>query len=232
MGVAGERIRYLTHALESGDPMGGLRVVPELREEVRRLESELVDEAIGEGASWSQVAKALGISRQAAHKRHARALRSERRPLPRRSALGRILVTGSARTIVSQARRIASELEVGEVLPEHVFIAIAEGEASAAREALERAGVRSPSFRERVARREQRDWLPNESGIGDRARSVFEQSLRVAVARRDGYIDAEHLLLALLEDEGVRVAIGGCGSDAEKVRSELEAALAERTPAA
>ncbi|MDX6689223.1 MAG: hypothetical protein QOG15_680 [Solirubrobacteraceae bacterium] len=58
------------------DPAEGLAAVVALRQLADRLEAGQVERAIGEGWSWAEVAAALGISRQAVHKKHAKRLRA------------------------------------------------------------------------------------------------------------------------------------------------------------
>ena len=55
------------------------------------------------------------------------------------------------------------------------------------------------------------------------ARAVFEQSLREAVRRGDGYIGVEHLLLASLQDEsgGACRTLEALGVDPRAVREAL-----------
>ena len=53
------------------DPAATLAAVVALRRLADRLEREAVDRAMDEGWTWAQVAEALGVTRQAAHKRHA-----------------------------------------------------------------------------------------------------------------------------------------------------------------
>lgn len=60
------------------DPAEGIAAVIALRRLADRLEREAVDLAIARGWTWAQVAQALGVTRQAAHKRHARRQRSGR----------------------------------------------------------------------------------------------------------------------------------------------------------
>jgi len=54
------------------DPATGLRGVRALRELADRLEVHQVRAARARGWSWQEVAEALGVSRQAVHKKHAR----------------------------------------------------------------------------------------------------------------------------------------------------------------
>ncbi len=49
----------------------GLRAVAALRELLERLEALNVDNARAKGWSWQDIAGALGVSRQAVHKKHA-----------------------------------------------------------------------------------------------------------------------------------------------------------------
>lgn len=55
-----------------GGPADGLAAVIALRELADRLEDAEVERALREGWTWSQIADALGITRQAVHKKHLR----------------------------------------------------------------------------------------------------------------------------------------------------------------
>lgn len=52
-------------------PAEALEAVVELREIADKLEKKAVKIAIEKGWTWAQIAKALGVTRQAAHKRYA-----------------------------------------------------------------------------------------------------------------------------------------------------------------
>ena len=60
------------NSLPSPDnPEEALAAVVALRVVAARLERKAVKKAIEQGWSWSQIAEALGLTKQAAHKRHA-----------------------------------------------------------------------------------------------------------------------------------------------------------------
>lgn len=55
----------------SPDPAVGLRAVAALRRLVEQLEDLQVASARAKGWSWAEIAGALGVSKQAVHKKHA-----------------------------------------------------------------------------------------------------------------------------------------------------------------
>ena len=54
------------------DPAEALAAVVSLRRLAEQLERAAIARAIDQGWTWGQVAEALGVTRQAAHKKHAR----------------------------------------------------------------------------------------------------------------------------------------------------------------
>jgi predicted ArsR family transcriptional regulator len=69
-----------------GDPADGLAAVMALRELTDSLEDASVEHAIAAGWTWAQVAEALGVTRQAVHKKHLRRLAAAGLRLRRRLA--------------------------------------------------------------------------------------------------------------------------------------------------
>lgn len=63
-----------TAASTPTDPADGLAAVVALRRLAERLEMAAVEQAMRDGWSWPEVAEALGVTRQAVHKKHARRL--------------------------------------------------------------------------------------------------------------------------------------------------------------
>lgn len=75
---------------ETPSPIGGvaddLAAVVALRELADLLEDAAVERALRSGWTWSQVAEALGVTRQAVHKKHLRRVESAGIDLRRRRA--------------------------------------------------------------------------------------------------------------------------------------------------
>ena len=58
-------------------PADALAAVASLRTIADKLERRAVKEALSQGWTWAQIAEALGVTRQAAHKRHAAFLKNQ-----------------------------------------------------------------------------------------------------------------------------------------------------------
>jgi hypothetical protein len=58
----------------AGDPADGLAAVVALRRLADRMEDAEVERAMRGGWTWPEVAEALGVTRQAVHKKHAKRL--------------------------------------------------------------------------------------------------------------------------------------------------------------
>jgi hypothetical protein len=65
-------IQTLAGDAGSDDPIRALNAVAKLRTELDRIETVAVRRARVSGASWQLIAMALGVSRQAVHKKYGR----------------------------------------------------------------------------------------------------------------------------------------------------------------
>jgi DNA-directed RNA polymerase specialized sigma24 family protein len=61
---------------DPSDPQAALAAVVALRRTAEQLELAAVEEAVAQGWSWAQIAEALGVTRQAVHKRYAHRIRN------------------------------------------------------------------------------------------------------------------------------------------------------------
>jgi hypothetical protein len=64
---------------QSDDPADALAAVGALRRLADKVEDAAVERALVQGWTWAQVAEALGVTRQAVHKKHAAQLGAARR---------------------------------------------------------------------------------------------------------------------------------------------------------
>lgn len=79
-----ESIRIAEAAADTSDPRAGLRAVASLRALTERLELAQVEAGLRAGLAWQDIAAALGVSRQAVHKKYAKRI-DPSIPVPRRS---------------------------------------------------------------------------------------------------------------------------------------------------
>lgn len=67
-------------ASDVADPQAGLRATAALRRLADTLEFRQVEAALAAGLGWQDIADALGVSRQAVHKKYAKRVRPELLP--------------------------------------------------------------------------------------------------------------------------------------------------------
>ena len=209
MADAADRLRELVeHAARASQPEASLRALAALREEIDAAERLQASRALGNGSSFGAIARALGISRQAAHRRYRDLAGAE--PPPEPAPRGRMLVTSEARTAVRHARAEATALGAGVVGSEHLLLGVLHCRRAPVSIALGELGVELKTAREHALPTAEASVVDLEAavtpvpegprGISDYAKRVFEQSLREATARGDGYVGVEHLMLAALGD--------------------------------
>jgi hypothetical protein len=223
----------IQHAVGAEEPEASLRAVAALREDLVTFEEAQVARAFRRGASYRTIADALGISRQAAHRRYRDVVGADR-SAPEADAgaeepdsEARMLVTSEARAAVKLAREEAAALGSGAIGTEHLLLGILRLGDPHAAAVLQQLGVELAT-----ARANAHGTLVNGSlkgvpegpkGISPTARAVFDQSLREAVRRGDGYIGVEHLLVASVEDDegGAHRTLQALGVDPASVVERL-----------
>jgi hypothetical protein len=219
-------------------PERGLKAIAQLREELETLERHHVAKACSEGWTWSKVAGALGVTKQAAHKKHAEAVRAldEERVVEDVPSDARVVVTAEARDAVRLAREEARAVGSRVVGTEHLLLGVLHATRSDAIKVLERLGVDLEAARgclQPTMVAEDRAIAVTETdtaaaaaatGVSPLARSCLEQSLRETIRRGDEHLGVEHLLLALVSrtDGGAARTLEECGTSPETVRRLLE----------
>jgi hypothetical protein len=186
--------QLLRIATRKGDPDAGLTAIAELRRRLDTWEAAHVDEAVAAGWSWQRVADSLGVTRQAAHARHARRSRQSQ---------ARLVVAGRARRVVRRAREEAARMGAEAFETDHLLLGLLlDEEDGPVKEALDACGI---SYESIQARAQPRNRPPaGRPQVSPEARHALEQSMREAVSRGDARLDVEHLLLAVLHEPGGR----------------------------
>jgi hypothetical protein len=160
-----------------------------------------VDRARHSGYSWTDISAALGVSKQAAHKRFANATRP----------LGLDRFTNRALRVLEAATSEARGLGHPYIGTEHLLLALYAEPDGVAAKVLTGAGIDRDAVEEAVLRRlPRRDETPEPPlPHTPRAVAVIEGTVREALLLGHNYVGTEHLLLALYADPLAPVGAGG-----------------------
>lgn len=139
----------------------------------------------------------------------------------------------AARRVVDLANEIAHEYELEYVGTEHVLLAILRAGPNTGAQALHNLGVDEVTLREKVDQLVQRDkedtWVFGRLPGSPHYRSVIERAMDIAEQLEAAEIGAEHLLLALYQDEEstAQRALVGVGISARRCRDEILRVLSQ-----
>ncbi|MGW0509421.1 Clp protease N-terminal domain-containing protein [Streptomyces olivaceoviridis] len=172
------------------------------------LIGHFVDQARRSGASWTDIGRSMGVTRQAAQKRF---VPKESTDLDLSQGFSRY--TPRARNVVMAAHNEAVAARNAEGRPEHLLLGLlAEPEGLAAK-AITAQGVPLDAVRQAAtaALAPASDDIPDLVPYGPEAKKVLELTFREALRLGHNYIGTEHLLLALLEHENGQGVLSGLG---------------------
>lgn len=191
-----ELITSVREEASGSDPLALLTKASEYAGSLAALGDLLLDHFVQEcrtaGLSWAELSTALGVSKQAAHKRFTGTA-----PMFQR-------FTDRSRRIVLDAQEQARELGHPNVEPEHTLLALARATEGMATEALRQLGVGYDQLLEKVLEHTPRIEDGVRAGrlpFTERAKSHLQASLDEALSLGHNYIGTEHLILALHQDE-------------------------------
>ncbi|QFZ75047.1 ATP-dependent Clp protease ATP-binding subunit [Streptomyces fagopyri] len=192
------------------------------------LIGHFVDQARRSGASWTDIGRSMGVTRQAAQKRFVPKAESDLDPS---QGFGRY--TPRARHVVMAAHAEAKTSGSAEGLPEHLVLGLlAEPEGLAAL-AITAQGVTLEALREAAtaalppAAAEVPELVP----YGPAAKKALELTFREALRLGHNYIGTEHILLALLEHENGQGVLSGVGITKQATEAHIARALEDLTKA-
>lgn len=209
-----EAIRLARQAAAATEPAAALRAIAALRGCLDTLEAEHVDAALEARSSWRQIAEALGVSRQAAHRKHTARLAAAAQARARSVSGNQLVIVGPARVAVVMARQEAAAVQSPNVGTEHLLAGLLRQRDGVAAAALTTLGVTLDKVRH--CAQASTDRARGEPETADhavigatakpklpfsrRGREALEQALREAVRLGDDHLGVEHLLLALMRD--------------------------------
>jgi hypothetical protein len=205
------------------DPMDQLaqasRTVSELEDVADALLGHFVDQCRRRGRSWSEISAALGVSKQAAHKRFS---------TTGAPAFDRF--TPRARAVLRGAANQARSLGHGYVGSEHLLLALFEQPESMAAQMLADARIVRSACEERVRARTE-PGAPGPKGelpFTPEAMEVLRGAVEEALLLGHNYIGTEHMLLALFRhpDDPAAETLGGMGAGYDDMKQRLARALA------
>ncbi|MFI7211871.1 Clp protease N-terminal domain-containing protein [Micromonospora maritima] len=192
------------------------------------LIGHFVDQARRSGASWTEIGRSMGVSKQAAQKRSAAKVETAA-ALDPSAGFGRF--TPRARNVVLASQEEARAAGNAEITPGHVALGLLAEPDGLAAALIVAKGVPLEMFREAVVPTlpAKTDQVPDLIPYDARAKKVLELTFREALRMGHNYIGTEHILLALLEEEGDEGVLGGLGLRKDAMESAVEGALAELT---
>ncbi len=195
-----------------------------LGEVADHLIGHFVDQARRSGASWTDIGKSMGVTKQAAQKRFVP--RPEAATLNPRQGFGRASRRGPQRRRGRAERR--ARHRPPEITPDHLLTGLLGDPAVLATMLLHRRQVDTEALRAAVTPAPSGNPAPATSPelipVSSPARKALELTFREALRLGHNYIGTEHLLLALLElaDDG---PLHRYGADKNRTEADLINAL-------
>ncbi|MFD4604808.1 Clp protease N-terminal domain-containing protein [Streptomyces sp. NPDC058464] len=192
------------------------------------LIGHFVDQARRSGASWTDIGKSMGVTRQAAQKRF---VPKESTALDPSQGFDRY--TPRAKNVVMAAHNEAVAARNAEGRPEHLVLGLLAEPDGIAAKAILAQGVLLDTVRQAAtaALPSAADDVPDLVPYGPEAKKALELTFREALRLGHNYIGTEHLLLALLEQEnghGVLSELGVTKSATEQYIAKVLGLLLEQ----
>ncbi|MEU8304169.1 Clp protease N-terminal domain-containing protein [Actinomadura sp. NPDC048955] len=210
-----DALEQLTSAVLAAEHLG---------EVADHLIGHFVDQARRSGASWTEIGKSMGVSKQAAQKRFV--AKGEKPDLDPSQGFSRY--TERARKVVVASMSEARAAGHAEIIPAHLVLALlTEPEALAAKAILAQ-DVLLDTVRQAATAElppEAEGELPELIPFGQDAKKALELTFREALRLGHNYVGTEHILLALLEFEDGTGILSGTGVDKAAAEANITAAL-------
>ncbi|MDX6330763.1 MAG: hypothetical protein QOI83_3146 [Streptomycetaceae bacterium] len=215
--VHSDALDQLSDAVIAADHLG---------EVADHLIGHFVDQARRSGASWTDIGRSMGVTKQAAQKRFVPKAPGEPSDLDPSQGFGRF--TERARNVIMAAHNEAHAAGNDEIGPEHLVLGLLSEPEALAAAAIVAQGVTLEAVRQSVATAlpPSADQVPELIPYDARGRKALELTFREALRMGHNYIGTEHILLALLELEDGTGVLTGLGIDKATAEANIADALA------
>ncbi|HEU5110147.1 MAG TPA: Clp protease N-terminal domain-containing protein [Micromonosporaceae bacterium] len=188
------------------------------------LIGHFVDQARRSGASWTDIGRCMGVTKQAAQKRFV-ARPGDAGGLDPAEGFNRF--TARARNVIAVAHNEAKAAGNPEVRPEHLVLGLLGEPRALAAKAIVAQGVALDAVRRDMTATlpAPADDVPDVIPYDARARKALELTFREALRLGHNYIGTEHILLALLELEDGAGPLTDLGLDKAATEADVLRAL-------
>lgn len=201
-------------------------VADHLGELADHLIGHFVDQARHSGASWTDIGRSMGVTKQAAQQRFVPREPAGPEDLDPRQGFSRF--TPRARNAVMAAQEQARAAGNAVITPGHLVLGLLTDPDGLAAKAIAAQDITPEAIRQAVTASlpAKAAEVPALIPFDQQARKALELTFREALRLGHNFIGTEHLLLALLEQEAGTGVLAGAGVDKAAAEANITAALA------
>jgi Clp amino terminal domain, pathogenicity island component len=215
----GDALRWVSDAVLVSEHLGEL---------ADHLVGHFVDQARRTGASWTDIGRSMGVTKQAAQKRFVPRQPEQSRPGDAGGIFGRF--SGSARRVVVEAQEQARAAGNHQIGTEHLVLGLVRVPDTLAVEAIEALGVTLEAVRAAAAALLDPPDKPVNGHLpfGTDAKRILDLTARETLRLGHDFVSTGHILLALFahtEGRGAR-ALTEAGLSGPAIEEWVVAALA------
>jgi hypothetical protein len=188
------------------------------------LIGHFVDQARRSGASWTDIGRSMGVTKQAAQKRF---VPKDQNDLDPSQGFGRF--TTRARNVIVGAQNEARSAENSGITPAHLILGLLSEPDALGPKAIIAQNVTLDAVRQaaKATLPPPVEHLPALIPFDAAAKKALELTFREALRLGHNYVGTEHILLALLEHEDGQGVLSGLGIEKAEAETTIGAALAE-----
>jgi ClpA/ClpB-like protein len=200
---------------------GAMRLAEELGEAADSLLGHFVDRARRAGASWAEIGRSMGTSKQAAQQRFVTRSDTTRPPLDASQGFSRF--TDQARSVVVGAQERARDASNDVITIAHLVLGLTAMADSTAARAVVASGVSVDAVQRTASATlpEPSATVPALIPFDAHTKAALQQSFVEAAERGADDVGTEHLLLAVLTVEDATGVLAGLGLTREAVEAFL-----------